>query len=110
MYTLTRNSVMFRNDIPVLLSHDHCAGPFDRDALLDFTKPPCTARAFVMRHLTGDLLPGDPALSVDQGANKDEYCWQFLTFRVSRETFEFAEFYHRLKSKGIKIPNLAEAR
>jgi hypothetical protein len=104
-YKLTKNwHVMQRKDTPVLIG-DGYSGPYDRNARLERANG-STAADFIMRHRLGELKKGDPELSCDEGADLQAYCWQYLTDLVPPEMFRFAEFYHQLKKKGIKIPEL----
>lgn len=83
------------------MDREFCAGPFDRNAILDRGS---TAREIVMRALAKDSLPTDPQIDVDEGADRDLYLWEYVTFGVPIETLQFAELYHKLKTRGVKLP------
>ena len=101
MYRLTTDHFLCTKNVPVLMCDQ--AGPFDRNCELPFING--SAAAFVWRHLLKEQLPTDPGLSCDPGANLPTVCWQYLTYGTTREVFEFAQMYYRLKRKGIKIPD-----
>ncbi len=106
MYKLSKNHFSYHaGHAPVLVSDDGASGPYDKNCELAFASN-STASAYVQRVMLGEPLPGDPSLSVDKGANLQAYCWEYLTFGTPGEVFEFAEFYHKLKTRGIKIPDL----
>ena len=100
-----KNYLQPRPDIIILVG-DTNSGPFDRNAVLPHTNT--VARDWIMRCLLGEVTADDPSLELDEGADKDEYCWEYLMWRVPRDMIDFAEFYHKLKLKGIKIPERTE--
>src|SRR6266496_104442 len=100
-YKLTKHRVSRNKDVPILMDHELCSGPYDRNSILDGGS---SAREIVMRALTKDSLPTDPHIDVDEGADRDLYLWQFVSFGVPRETLAFAETYCRLKERGVKLP------
>ncbi len=105
MYKLTKQHFSYGaggEHVPVLICGSD-TGPFDRNCRLPFTHD-SLASAFVWRHLLGETLPTDPALACDDGADLATYCWEYLTWRTPAETIRFAEMYHKLKKRGIKIP------
>ncbi|SRR5216684_1305852 len=104
-YRLTKQHFFYgagNTHMPVLIG-DRDSGPYDQNAVLPFSNN-STASGFVWRHLLGEQLASDPALACDDGADLHAYAWEFLTWRTPREVFEFAEMFHRLKTRKIKIP------
>jgi hypothetical protein len=102
-YRLTKNHVACRNrNLPVLLDAELCAGPFRSNTPLEGGS---TARDIAMRALTKDSLPDDPHIDVDEGADRTLYLWQFVSFGMPVETIQFAEMYHKLKTRGVKLPS-----
>ena len=105
MYKLTKRHVRYTNQSAPVLIRDADSGPYDRNCRLPFTND-SIASAFVQRHLLGETLPTDPSLKADENASLETYAWEFLTERTAREVLDFAEMYHRLLVRGVKIPEL----
>lgn len=107
MYKLTKQNIRYgygNTTAPVLIG-DGGSGPWDRNSILPQTAG-STASGFVWRHLLDEPLRSDPGLEVDPGADKVAFCWEYLMERTPREVLEFAEMFHRMKIKGIKLPSL----
>jgi hypothetical protein len=93
-------------NVPILTSSDGVLGPFSLNDRLPQNNG-STVAEFIMRCMLNEPLATDPPLEVDEGADKVAYCWRYLDQKTSDETRRYAEMYHKLKARKIKIPELA---
>jgi hypothetical protein len=79
------------------MGHDMCLGPFGlNDPLPNFER--CgTAYQVCMRALADSVLPGDPAITAEAGADRDAYLAEFLNF--STEDFTRAVLLTAIQKK-----------
>jgi hypothetical protein len=88
----TSNTVLSFRGEPVLLSSDHCAGPFQHA-----DKPPfCedTAAAIVRRFLAGEPRPNDPELIAEPPEKLHQYALRYLG--ISDEQIENARLITKI--------------
>jgi len=107
MLRLTKQHFRSNRNVPILTSDDGVLGPLSVNDILPHSNT--TAGVFVQRHLLGEQLPSDPELKVDQSADKEEYCLQYLCERVSNETLQWAIFFAKLKAVGIPFEKYIQA-
>jgi hypothetical protein len=100
----TKHYRCYDKNVPILTSADATLGPFSPNDRLPQNNG--TAGDYIMRCLLNEPVAGDPPLEVDAGADKVTYCWRYLDQGTSDETRRYAERYHRLKVKRIRIPEL----
>jgi hypothetical protein len=101
VYKLTKTHIQSYGNKPILLSSDGCAGPFHQSSILAHTDN-STAADFVMRHWTGEVRATDPPLEVDDGADFETFCREYVGVRASPENVS----YYKLVKKG-KLPEPA---
>jgi hypothetical protein len=105
MYKLTLNSFFGRDkNVPVLVGADGVSGPYTLNDRLPQIKG--TAFDYIFRCLLNEPAAGDPPLEVDKGADFATYCWRYVDEKTSAETRRYADFYHKLLTRKIKIPEL----
>ena len=77
VFKLTKESVRWYRDAPVLLGGDGASGPWNRNDTLPGTKS-TTAGEIVLRALAREARAGDPEIVAEPPEKFGQYCWEYL--------------------------------